>query len=378
MKYRKFNAAGLDVSLLGFGAMRLPILDNDMSKIDEDEAIRMIRYAIDNGVNYVDTAYMYHGEHGEELVGKALADGYREKVFLATKMPPWSVNKPEDLETLFNDQLKKLQTDYIDFYLVHCVSESFWDKIQSLKMWDFIVKKREAGKVGYIGFSFHGSCPEFFKKALDEYPWDFCQLQVNYMDMDIQAGMEGFKYANSKNVPVVVMEPLKGGKLVDAVHPDIQGYWDSIGTDRTPAEWALRWVANLPGVLTILSGMTTMEHVEENLRVLSDAGEGMLSDAELAVIDKVAEKYRSLTAYQCTACNYCMPCTAGINIPQMMGFRNFYELYRNTEKMKGWEYKINVGVEASACTECGKCEPLCPQHLEIMRAMKETKEIFEG
>jgi len=379
MNYRKFNAGGndIDVSLLGFGAMRLPVLDGDESKIDEPEAIRMIRYAIDNGVNYVDTAYLYHGSHSEEVVGKALADGYREKVLLATKLPFWSMNGPEEITSVIDNQLRKLGTDHIDMYLVHSIKGSTWGVVQGWEIWDHLVKHREAGRIRYIGFSFHGETPGEFKEILDAYPWDFCQLQLNYMDQDIQAGMEGFQYAVSKGVPVVIMEPLKGGKLTDFLLPSIKEYWDSLDSDHTPAEWALRWVADLPGVITILSGMSTMEQLEENIRVLSDADVGLLSDHELDVIDKVAEEYNKLTAYSCTNCKYCMPCTADIDIPLMMSLRNAYGLYDSLDKIKYGDYFYNVEVPASVCTACGKCEVECPQNLEIIRAMKEIVELFE-
>jgi len=378
MKYRKFGETDIDISLLGFGAMRMPIIDGDMAKIDEPEAIRMIRYAIDNGVNYVDNGYFYHRDHGETLVGKALEDGYREKVFLATKLPLLAINKPEDMMPIFERQLSKLRTDYIDFYLLHDINDSSWDKVKSMNMWDFLIKLRDAGKIGHIGFSYHGSSPELFKEIIDEYPWEYCQLQINFMDKNLQAGVEGFEYAVSKNVPVIVMEPLMGGKLTDIIHPKIQKYWDSIGTDRTPAEWAFRWVANLPGVMTILSGMTAMEQLEENLRVLSlsDVDTGMLTDAELGIFEEVAEEYRNLILYKCTACNYCMPCPAGLNIPGLIGYRNTAEQYGIVDKLKRWEYTFRIKVNASECTACGTCEPKCPQHLEIMNIMKETAEIF--
>jgi len=377
MKYRKFKAADMDVSLLGFGAMRLPILDDDAGKIDEEASIKMIRYAIDNGVNYVDTAWVYHMTQGEILIGKALRDGYRDKVLIATKMAYWRLGDPEEMQKMLDTQLEKLQTDHIDMYLIHDVNSNKWGQVLDWKIFDFLEKQKEAGRIRFIGFSFHGASPEEFKMVLDTYPWDFCQLQINYMDKDLQAGMEGFEYAVSKGVPVVVMEPLKGGKLTDVIHPSIQKYWDSLGSDRTPAEWALRWVANLPGVLTILSGMGAMEQVEENIRVLSDADEGMLSEAELDVIDKVAEEYRNLIVYPCTGCNYCMPCTENVNIPLMIGFRNAYELYRNAAKMKSAEYGFLVKVPSSACSECGKCETECPQKIEIIKALKENVEIFE-
>jgi len=377
MKYRKFAAADMDVSLLGFGAMRLPMIDNDNSKIDEPEAIRLIRHAIDNGVNYIDTAYVYHGGFGESFLKKALSDGYREKVLLATKMPFWAMSGPEAMAPLFEEQLEKLGTDCIDMYLVHDARGSNFDTVLDWKIWDFLSEQREAGKIRFIGFSFHGNTPEEFKMILDKYPWDFCQLQINFMDKNVQAGEEGFQYAVSKGVPVIVMEPLKGGRFTDIIFPSIQKCWDELGLGRTPAEWALRWVANLPGVLTILSGMSNFEQVEENIRVLSDADEGMLTGPELAIIERVAEEYRKLIPYPCTACKYCMPCSAGLDIPLLMEYRNGCDLYGMTDKVH-FQYDMFIFPKASDCTACGKCEPECPQHLEIMRAMKEMVELYNS
>ena len=376
MKYRRFEAINSDVSLLGFGAMRLPTLINDPDSVDEAEAIRMIRYAIDHGVNYIDTAYVYHGKKSEIILGKALADGYREKVMIATKLPLWLCKTPEDVENIFNEQLEKLNVDYIDMYLIHNISGITLKKVGERKAWDFLVQKRNEGKICYIGFSFHGESPAEFKETIDTYPWDFCQLQINFIDKDIQAGIEGYEYAISKGVPIVIMEPLKGGRLTDAVHPTIKQHWDSLGTDRSPAEWALRWVANLPGILTILSGMSTMEQLEENVQVLSDADINSLSDSELELYDKIAEEYRRMTPYQCTGCKYCLPCSVGIDIPLVIEYRNSSVIYGKTEKEQ-INFNTWVGKKPSTCTICGMCEQKCQQHIEIMKAMKETAELYE-
>ncbi|MCL1895299.1 MAG: aldo/keto reductase [Clostridiales bacterium] len=376
MNYRNFDAANMEVSLLGFGAMRLPDMGDGSGRIDEAETIRMIRYAIDHGVNYVDTAYVYHGKQSEAVVGKALADGYREKVLLATKMPFWILKDPDEMAPVFDEQLEKLGTDCIDMYLVHGIDTARWGTVKDWKIWEFLKERRDAGKIRFIGFSSHCDTPADFKEILDAYPWDFCQLQINFMDKKVQAGIEGYEYAASKGVPVVVMEPLKGGKLTDIMPPSVERYWDRLAAGRSPAEWALRWVANLPGVLTILSGMSDMAQVEENVRVLSDADAGKLSEEELAVFDGVAEEYNKLIVYPCTACRYCMPCTEGICIPEILDFRNSCDLYGITKKLQ-YSYRMFVEPKASACAECGKCEGECPQHLDIMRAMKETTEKLE-
>ncbi|MDR3305911.1 MAG: aldo/keto reductase [Clostridiales Family XIII bacterium] len=376
MNTRPFPAAGTDVSLLGFGAMRLPVIDGDATKIDEAEAIRMIRRAIDLGVSYVDTAYVYHGQTSEAVVGKALKDGYREKTLVATKMPFWIMKGPEEMAPTLDEQLKRLDVDFIDLYLLHDIEGGRWQTVRDWKMYEFLANAKAEGKIRFAGFSFHGESPAMFKEVLDAYPWDFCQIQLNYMDTHIQAGLEGYEYAAAKGVPIIIMEPLKGGKLTDTLPESVQRFWDTLPQKRTPAEWALRWVANLPGVTTILSGMSTMAQVEENVRILSDADAGELTAEELDVIEKAAAEYRRLIAYSCTACKYCLPCTAGINIPLIMNLRNSWDLFDRNPKLKG-EWKMFANPPASACIECGKCEPLCPQHLPIIQALKESAAIYE-
>ncbi|MDR1043473.1 MAG: aldo/keto reductase, partial [Clostridiales Family XIII bacterium] len=259
MLYRTFNRTGARVSLLGFGAMRLPTVDG---KVDEAESIRMIRHAIDNGVNYVDTAYMYHDGVSEVIVGKALKDGYREKVFLADKLPVWFAKEASDVPKIFETQLERLDTD-IDMYLVHSIEEGNMKRLKEFNVYDYVRGLRDSGKIKQLGFSYHGKTTEFFKETIDSLDWDFCQIQLNYMDKDIQAGVEGLKYAGEKGVSVVVMEPLKGGKITGRVPDRIQAIWDEAPVKRTPAEWGLRWVADFPEVTTILSGMTTMEQLDE-------------------------------------------------------------------------------------------------------------------
>ena len=264
MQYRPFGKLDWKVSALGFGAMRLPILENDSSKIDEAEAIRMIRYAIDEGVNYIDTAYPYHGGASEPLVGRALQDGYRERVRLATKLPIWLVESPADFDKFLNEQLTRLQTDHIDFYLLHGLNKTNWPKMQSLNVINWLEQARASGRIRHIGFSFHDSV-DVFKQIVDGYDhWDFCQIQYNYMDIERQAGTEGLKYAAARGLGVIVMEPLLGGRLVEP--PEVvQEIWDSAPVKRTPANWALQWVWDQPEVPLILSGMSTMQQVEQNV-----------------------------------------------------------------------------------------------------------------
>ena len=376
MKYRKYEVGKTELSLLGFGAMRLPVLE-DGHTVDEAEAIRMIRYAAEKGVNYFDTAWIYHGGESERVLGKALAGDLREKVMIATKLPYWLMKDPSEMQEKFDESLERLGTSYIDNYLIHDINDGRWDLVKDWKIYDFMAKLKEEGKIRFAGFSYHGDTPELFREVLDKYSWDFVQIQLNYMDTDIQAGIKGYEYAVKKGIPVIVMEPLKGGKLTDIMPPSVQKYWDGLGKDWSPAEWALRWVANLPGITSILSGMSTFAQVEENIRVLSDAEANGLTDSELEIISNAADEYRKLIAYPCTACRYCMPCTADINIPLLMNFRNSYGMYGLTDKMR-FEYKMFLEVKANACIKCGKCEEECPQKLEIMKAMDETTDIYEA
>jgi predicted aldo/keto reductase-like oxidoreductase len=374
MRYRTFNKTGEQVSLLGFGAMRLPMAGE---KVDEAEAIRMIRRAIDGGVNYVDTAYMYHGGTSEVIVGKALKDGYREKVFLADKLPPWFAKKESELADIFETQIGRLDTDIIDMYLVHSIEDGNIETIRKLNAFKFVEGLRDAGRVKHIGFSYHGNTPGLFEEVLDLLDWDFCQIQLNYMDKDIQAGVAGLKYAGEKGIPVVVMEPLKGGKLTGRVPDEVQALWDGASVKRTPAEWAFRWVAGFPEVLTILSGMTTMEQVEDNLRILSEAEDGALTEAETDIIDKASEAYNRLIKYGCTSCGYCLSeCPKKIDIPRVIGLNNdeaLYDCFADAQFI----LRTFVDPKPSACIACKKCEDICPQHLQIADIMKASAERYE-
>lgn len=377
MNYRTFPKTGEKISLLGLGTMRLPVLNGKSDQINEAEAIQMVRSAIDKGINYVDTAYMYHGGNSEVVVGKALKDGYREKVFLADKMPVWMAKTEEDVEKIFENQLKRLEVDCIDMYLIHNITGPIWNRTQKFHTMEFLEKKRAEGRIKHIGFSFHDELP-LFKEVIDAYPWDFCQIQLNYMDANFQAGVEGLKYAASKNIPVVIMEPLKGGKLTDILPESIQEFWDKAPIKRSPAEWALRWVADFPEVLTILSGVNTMEQAEENIRILSEAAPNSLTREEHEIIQKVAEEYNKLIQYSCTACRYCLPCPSKIEIPAVIGYYNDWFLFEGNDKVKrDFGMWIAPARRPSACTACKACEGHCPQHLPISEIMVKAKKIFE-
>jgi predicted aldo/keto reductase-like oxidoreductase len=372
MLYRKFGQTGFEVSSLGFGCMRFPVIDGDNGKINEDEAIKMVRYAIDNGVNYIDTAYPYHKGNSELVVGKALKDGYREKVKLATKLPVWLAKSYEDFDKYLNEQLEKLQTDHIDFYLLHSLGNDTWNKIVDLGVLKFLDAALADGRIKYAGFSFHDDL-ELFKKIVDSYDWSFCQIQYNYMDENFQAGTEGLKYAAAKGLAVVVMEPLRGGKLAQTPPDEVQAIFDNAPVKRTPAEWGLSWIWNQPEVSLILSGMSTMEQVQQNVESASKVAPNSLSQEERDVIDEVKDKYNELTKIKCTACHYCMPCPAGVSIPYNFSLYNDMSMYNEKEKyFDVYNNKMPEEARANMCAECGQCEEACPQHLPIRQHLKEV------
>ena len=377
VKYRKFGKLDWKPSALGFGAMRLPIID-DASKIDEEEAIRMIRYAINHGINYVDTAYPYHRGNSEIVVGKALEDGYRERVKLATKMPTWLVTSKADMDRFLDEQLGKLQTDRIDFYLLHGLRRSRWPKLRELNVFEWAENAMADGRIGHLGFSFHDDY-ELFKEIVDSYNWTFCQIQYNYMDTDYQAGTRGLRYAASKGLAVVVMEPIQGGMLAVPPPPEIQAIWDEAEIRRTPAEWALQWVWNHPEVSLALSGMSTMDHVVENVESADRSSPGTLTEAELWLIAQVREKYREYGFIGCTACGYCMPCPEGVNIPQIFELYNgYYRKGRDREVIGKYAERVPHENRAGRCVRCGRCEDLCPQQLPICNLLAKAARLFES
>ena len=374
MQYRTFKKLDREVSLLGMGAMRLP--ETEDGQINEPEAIDIIRSAIDAGINYVDTAFGYHNGKSEGLVGKALRDGYREKVLLADKMPIWLAKDEEHMKEMFQTQLERLDTDYIDMYLVHSVNKPNWKRIKKLNLMPFLEEMKAAGKIKHIGFSFHDSY-EFFEEVLDSYPWEFCQIQLNYMDKDIQAGVKGLKLAAEKGLSVIIMEPLKGGKLTTGIPPTVQELWDNAPVKRTPAEWGFKWLASMPEVTLILSGMSSGEQLQQNIATVSAADLNVLSDEERELIDKVSDEYNRLIKYSCTGCEYCLPCPQKLKIPDLIDTLNEWNIYGQNPatKMEYVEW-IPEGRHASDCISCKACEKKCPQGLPIAQIMKETSEIF--
>ncbi|MDR3738175.1 MAG: aldo/keto reductase [Terracidiphilus sp.] len=379
MQYRRFGSLDWQASALGFGCMRFPTADGDRMSpnIDEAEALRMVRHAIDNGVNYLDTAYPYHGGQSEIVVGKALGDGYREKVKLATKLPVWLVESGADFDRLLNEQLRKLQTDHIDFYLLHALSRGRWREI--VLKHDLLTRAEAAladGRIRHLGFSFHDDYESFEEIADGSDLWSFCQIQLNYMDIENQAGVRGLKLAAAKGLAVVVMEPLMGGRLADPPE-DIRAAMREFPVRRTPAEWALQWLWDQPEVSVVLSGMTTMEQVKENLSFADRSRVGAFSEAEQALVAEAREKYRARQVIPCSKCGYCMPCPNGVNIPTNFEYFNFAHLYDNVADAR-FRYRTFLAEpgRSVSCIACGICEEACPQKIAISEWMPKVSELL--
>ena len=373
MQYRPFGKLGVQVSALGFGAMRLPTL-GDPSQIDEPEAIRMIRHAIDSGVNYVDTAYPYHGGNSERVVGKALQDGYRQKTNLATKLPVRLVEAHADFDRLLNEQLAKLQTDHVDFYLLHGLNQKSWEFVRDLGVTRWAEGALRDGRIRHLGFSFHDN-HEAFRSIVDGYDgWEFCQVQYNYMDEDLQAGTKGVQYAAAKGLGVVVMEPLLGGQLASPP-PAIQQIFGRAQRKRSAAEWGLQWVWNHPEVSVVLSGMTTMDQLVENLSSAGRSAIGSLTADELRLVAMAHDKFDELYPIPCTQCRYCMPCPNGVDIPtNTLTFNRGIAM--DQLEVARFRYAAFLNKPASACIQCRECEEKCPQGIPIGDWMPYVDEVL--
>lgn len=383
MRYRRMESTGDELSVLGYGCMRLP---QKGGRIDEERARDQLLSAIDRGVNYVDTAMPYHMGASEPFLGRALRGGYREKVKLATKMPHWNVRSREDMDRFLSAQMSNLQTDHIDYYLVHNLQSAAWKRLKVLGVTDFIEEAVGDGKIRNIGFSYHGGKDEF-RAIVDDYPWRFCQLQINYLDRDNQAGLEGMRYAASKGVGVIAMEPLRGGTLARKPSLEIQAIWDSGAVSRSPAEWALRWVWNQPEVSMALSGMNEEAHIEENLRVAEEALPDSLTVQEIEIVDRATLAYRQSLKVGCTGCRYCMPCPSGVQIPAIFAAYNDAFLGSShpvvTPRIR---YIMDAGGLltgeapgfASQCALCNACLKTCPQGLAIPTLLMDVAKKFEG
>ena len=378
MKYRTMGKLGIQTSAFGLGCMRFNGAASGDSVIDEEKAIRLIRQAIDGGVSYLDTAYVYLDKTSEIVLGKALRDGYRDRVNIATKMPAEFVHNREEMEALLESELKKLQTDHIDFYLMHGINREKWEYFKSIGAPEFFDDMKKAGKIRYKCFSFHGPYDEF-EYILKDCDWDMVQIQYNFMDINNQAGTKGLELAGSLGIPVVIMEGMLGGRLAKA--PDnVQALYDAFQVKRTPVEWAFRWLCNHPEVSVVLSGCNEAEQIAENLRIFDTVEAGIMTAEELQLIDDVRAAYISRTKIGCTGCRYCMPCPNGVDIPGVFSVWNNFSLYQIDPKTDWGMTTIRKnGSGADKCIACGACETACPQHLSIIEGLQDAwKDIGSG
>ncbi|WP_320130209.1 aldo/keto reductase [uncultured Sphaerochaeta sp.] len=367
MEKRTFEKLGINTSLLGFGAMRFPLTEE--GKIDEPLSKKMIARALSSGVNYIDTAYPYHSGASEPFVGKVLKQYERSSFYLATKLPHWLIHSLEDAKRIFAEQCSRLQTEYLDFYLLHAMNGEAFDKMVSLGVVDYLEEMKTQGKIKYFGFSFH-STYEDFEKILAYKDWDFCQLQFNYMDTEEQAGERGYELARNRGIPVIVMEPVKGGSLA-SLPPDLDSQLKALDQKASASSFALRWVAGHSNVKVILSGMSTMEQLEDNITTFSPYEP--LREDEYKTLASIRDTMKSRVGNGCTGCKYCMPCPFGVDIPGNFSIWNTYRMFQNYEGVKrNWEDKESQSKRPASCTECGRCIPLCPQHIDIPGDLKKV------
>ena len=379
MQYRKFGKLDWKSSALGFGAMRLPQFGKDFSSpINEPESIKIIRYAIDNGVNYIDTAFPYNAGGSERTVGKALEGGYRQKVRIATKLSTMSIQSPDQFERYLESQLKRLQTDKIDNYLLHGLNAEVWQKLRDWKALQWIEKKIKQGKIGCVGFSFHDSF-DVFKQIVDYYDnWTFCQVQYNYMDEKNQAGREGVEYAAAKNMAIVIMEPLRGGQLANNPPESIAKIWKTAG-EKSLVEWALDWLWNQPEISIVLSGMSAMEQVVQNVAFAGRSAPGMFGTKEKELFKKIKEAYSTLSPIPCTGCRYCQPCPNGVAIPRIFSLYNEFSITKDPRSgpmAYGGPVGLSLEQQANNCLECGVCIEKCPQKIDIPTHLKKAHQVL--
>ncbi len=377
MKYRTLGSSGIKVPALGFGCMRFPLVagrrdTKRRSAVDIPEAVRMMHFAYERGVDYFDSAWSYHMGWSEVVLGKALAGMPRSKVMVTTKLPVWMAKKPDDFRRLLSTQLRRLHTDYLDFYLLHALSAGSFERVRQLGVLDFLDQAQRQGRIRHAGFSFHDS-PASFPPIVAAYDWTACQIQYNIVDTKYQAGQAGLRYAARKGLGVIIMEPLRGGDLAVRIAPRVKALWDTRAGRRTPAEWALRWLWHQPEVSMVLSGMSSMQQVRDNVRYAGRSRIGALSREELALVSRVQREYRKLRGIGCTGCGYCLPCPSGVAIPRNFALYNDDCMFDGSRQAR-FEYRsvMAPAARASACQQCGRCVPKCPQQLPIPELLKKV------
>ena len=379
MNTRLYGKTGYEVSALGMGCMRLPRIYKDgQATVDLEKAFEIIRYGVEHGVSYFDTAFSYHNQTSEAVLGEALDGGWREKVKIVTKQPFFVMKTQADIRRNLENTLKKLRTDYIDVYLIHNIHAACWSEIQRRKIYEEYEKFREEGMIKAIGFSFHGGF-DLFREVLNAHPWDMCQILQNLVDVDKEATEEAITLAGEKGCALVIMEPLRGGNLAQTPKA-VKELYDSFPIKRTPVEWAFRHLMNYPQISVILSGMSTLEQMKENIEIFSkpDAVPGCLSEEEKTLLAKVKAAYDSIVTIPCTGCEYCMPCPQGVNIPRIFSLYNDAIRYENFEQSKRAYWFMSKEEGADRCEECGECESKCPQSIEIIDQLKTARQALEG
>ncbi|MCP4310782.1 MAG: aldo/keto reductase [Bacteroidetes bacterium] len=381
MIYREFGNTGLQVSALGFGCMRFPLIGKDNTMIDEEQATEMIRLAIEKGVNYFDTAYPYHAENfskpgkSETFLAKALQNGYREKVYLATKLPCWLVESREDMDRILDEQLERLDTEYIDFYLLHALNRSSWAKMIKNGVLDFLGNALSNGKIRYAGFSFHDEV-DLFKEIVDAYNWSFCQIMYNYFDEDFQAGREGLTYASRRGLAILAMEPLRGGALVNGLPGEARKVLHETDPGKSAVEWAFQWLWSQPEVTVVLSGMSSLDQLKENLDLAKRASGASWTERESEAILQVKRVISNLQRVNCTDCGYCIPCPEGVNIPRNFSLINDHHMLNDPAARNRYYALLGEKERAASCVECGECLEKCPQQIAIPDELQHVAELF--
>jgi len=373
MLKRNYKNTNLSISVLGLGCMRLPKINPDKGDIDYEKAQEIIDYAITHGINYFDTAYMYHDGTSEKFLGHALKKYDRSSYFLTTKMPVWMVDTPQDIERIFNDQLEKLQTDYLDFYLLHSLTKEHFKKCKEFKLYDFLSEKKEKGIIRHLGFSFHDT-PDVLREICDTYEWDVVQIQLNYLDWEVQDAKQQYEILEQRHIPCIIMEPVRGGALASLCDTSNK-IFKAARPDKSIASWAIRYAATLPNVMTVLSGMSTMDQIIDNVNTMTNFEP--LNSEDYKTIEKSVAAYKTNITIPCTGCRYCMPCPQGVSIPKIFKLYNEYAISKNKDGYKTSYNKVPESERINNCIACGKCATHCPQSIEIPEKLKTIKNLTE-